>query len=403
MDTLEQKVPLAKEDEEAPEPAALAGQGGETAEQPAGDIPIESGEKKSVRGRWIKGLAAVILALAVVCGGYSCYTASACSYISVDAADASVELAVNRRGQVIDVRAVDEGSVILAQELLGDLDRMSVEEALKWTMTTLEQRGLLDDGRSLVIIGVTADNEKQAAALDEAVDHFVKTPGLKDVVALDVTPEQREEAARQQQSGGWYVYENQKPPGTEVRPGSTPQEEQTDAPQTETAPAETVPAAPETEEQSGETAPTESQTGDQAGSQTGSRPSAVRPQTSGGTAEPAQPGGQQTAPQTTGEGQTAPSDGAGEDEALAAQTKESAQSGGSSPEGQDQPSGEPASDGGAQDQAGGAQPGGGEPAPSSQESQSGGGASQGGGSPAEAGGSSQGGGGAQTVPDGSAE
>ena len=155
----------------------MACQVGETVELPAEVVPFDAGEKKRSRGRWIKGLVAAVLALAVAGGGYAYTSAYACSYVSVDAAYASIELAINRRGQVIDVRAVDEGSVILAQELLGDLDRMPVEEALKWTMTTLDRHGLLEDSQGPVIIGVTADNEKREADLNDAAEHFARTEG----------------------------------------------------------------------------------------------------------------------------------------------------------------------------------------------------------------------------------
>ena len=104
---------------------------GETIELPAEVIPFETGAKpKPNRRRWIGGLAAAAVALAVIGGGYSYNTAFASSYLSVDAQGASVELSLNRRGQVIDVRAVDEDSVILAQELSATLDRLPVEEAL---------------------------------------------------------------------------------------------------------------------------------------------------------------------------------------------------------------------------------------------------------------------------------
>ena len=168
----------------------MACQVGETVELPAEVVPFAAEEKKTggTRSRWVKGIAAAVLALAVVGGGYAYTNVFACSYVSVDASDASIELAINRRGQVIDVRAVDEGSVILAQELLGDLDRMPVEEALKWTMTTLDRHGLLEDSQGPVIIGVTADNEKREADLNEAAEHFARTPGLTDVVTLEVTP-----------------------------------------------------------------------------------------------------------------------------------------------------------------------------------------------------------------------
>ena len=212
---------------------------GETIELPAEVIPFEEEPKpKAGRRRWIGGLAAAAVALAVIGGCYSYNTAFASSYLSVDAQGASVELSLNRRGQVIDVRAVDEDSVILAQELSATLDRLPVEEALEQTMDTLDRRGYLADPDGPVVIGVTADSEKRGAALDAAVDRFAKEPGRREVVALEVTPDQREEAARQQQSGGAYVYEKR-------HPAPTPAETAEPAPvQPQAEPQSPAPAAP---------------------------------------------------------------------------------------------------------------------------------------------------------------
>lgn len=202
---------------------AMACQVGETVELPAEVIPFAAGTKtKNARGRWIKSVAAAALALAVVGGGYSYNTAFACSYVSVDAADASIELAINRRGEVIDVRAADEESAQLAEELSGDLRRMPVDQALDLTMDRLEDRGFLDDSREPVVIGVTADNEKRAELLDAAVDHVKNEPGrAAQVYAVDVTPQERQDAARQQQTGGRFAFEKQNPAQTETPPAET--------------------------------------------------------------------------------------------------------------------------------------------------------------------------------------
>ncbi len=205
---------------------AMACQVGETIELPAEVVPFAAGGKKaaqSVWGRWAKGLVAAVLALAVVGGGYSYNTAFACSYVSVDAAEASLELAVNRRGQVIDVQAMDEDSAVLAQELSGDLRRMPLDQALDVTMDRLDDRGFLADGGEPVIIGVTADSEKREAELDAAVEKARQGnfPALP-VYTVDVTPEERQDAALQHQSGGRYAYEKENPPQTEGKETQSP-------------------------------------------------------------------------------------------------------------------------------------------------------------------------------------
>ena len=64
---------------------------GETIELPAEVVPFEAGPKpKAGRRRWIAGLAAAAVALAVIGGGYSYNTAFAASYLSVDAQGASI-------------------------------------------------------------------------------------------------------------------------------------------------------------------------------------------------------------------------------------------------------------------------------------------------------------------------
>lgn len=287
--------------------AALDCQVGETVELPAEVVSFPAEEKKQSgsRRRWLGTLAAAVLALAVVGGGYTYTTALACSYVSVDADGASIELAVNRRGQVIDVRAVDEGSVILAQSLSGELDRMPVEEALSRTMTTLEHRGFLEDSQAPVIIGVTADNEKREAALDEAAKKAARESGAPvPVYTMDVPPEERAEAARQQQSGGRYAFENQKPPQASVQSADDARTEDRPAepPQAETTPegsAETTPAAPDAGEQG--------QTGAPAASE--ARPAANRPQNSGGNGSPAQADAAQQPAQNGGTAPAAPSEG----------------------------------------------------------------------------------------------
>ena len=193
--------------------SAMACQVGETVELPADVIPFTAGTKaKSTRSRWARSLVAAALALAVIGGGYSYNTAVACSYVSVDAADTSIELVINRRGQVIDVRAVDEDSVILAQELSRDLLRMPVDEALGVTMDTMELHGLLDNSEEPMVIGIMADNKKRGAALDAAVEQFeAEHKPAAPVYTVDVTPQERQDAARQQQSGGRYAYEKQNP------------------------------------------------------------------------------------------------------------------------------------------------------------------------------------------------
>lgn len=317
-------------------------QAGETIDLPAGAVPDEEGARPGPGpGRWIGGLAAAAVALAVIGGAYSYNTAFASSYLSVDAQGASVELALNRRGQVIDVRGVNGDSVILAQELSATLDRMPVEEALEQTMDTMTRRGYLKDPGEPVVIGVTADSEKREAVLDAAVDRITRESGRREVVALDVTPGQREEAARLQQSGGAYVYEKRQPAQapkenadpTPVQPQTQPETAPADQPGDEPrspVPAATVQPSEKPRSSQGQTArPAENQSvpqPEEAPRDTGAEPAPSPPRDSPGepqeTGQPQIPDSEQPpAPQDAGGGEDGPAEQApgAEDQLPAAQ------------------------------------------------------------------------------------
>jgi len=273
---------------------AMTCQVGETVELPAEVIPFAAGKPVSARRRrWASGLVAAVLALAVVGGGYTYNTAVACSYVSVDAAEASIELAINRRGQVIDVRAVDGGSAQLAEELSTDLRRMPLDQALDLTMDRLDDRGFLPGDNEPVVIGVMADNEKRESELDAAVEKLRKeTDSPAPIWAVDVTPQERQDAAGRQQSGGRYAYEKQKPPQAaqqETQPSGSSSGRQT----------ENATLTPSDGSSQSDTAIPTQPSGTQGGTVT-STPS-------GGTTrrtEPTRPSGNQNATQPAGTAQT---------------------------------------------------------------------------------------------------
>ena len=272
---------------------AMACQVGQTVELPAEVVPFSAGKPVSARRRrWASGLVAAVLALAVVGGGYTYNTAVACSYVSVDAAEASIELAINRRGQVIDVRAVDEGSAQLAEELSTDLRRMPLDQALDLTMDWLDDRGFLPGDNEPVVIGVMADNEKREAELDAAVEKLRKETGSPAPIwAVDVTPQERQDAAGRHQSGGRYAYEKQNPP--------------------QAAQGETQPSGSSSGGQTGNAALNPSGGSSQSNPATPPQPSGaqggtVTPAPSGGTTqrtEPTRPSGNQNATQPAGTAQ----------------------------------------------------------------------------------------------------
>ncbi len=303
---------------------AMACQVGQTVELPAEVVPF-SAEKPvgARRRRWVSGLVAAVLVLAVMGGGYTYNTAFACSYVSVDAADASIELAINRRGQVIDVRAVDEDSAQLAEELSADLRRMPLDQALDLTMDRLDDRGLLPGDNEPVVIGVMADNEKREAELDAAVEKLRKeTDSPAPIWAVDVTPQERQDAAGRQQSGGRYAYEKQNPP--------------------QAAQQETQPSGSSSGGQTGSAVLNPSGGSSQSNPATPPQPSGtqggtVTPTPSGGgtqRTEPTRPSGNQNATQPAGAVQTPnadPTPSQSQDSSVQSETSPQAQTSGEAP------------------------------------------------------------------------
>lgn len=104
---------------------------------------------------------AACLALATVgVGGYA-WAQAPCAYVAIDV-NPSIELGINRLGNVASVRAYNEDGERLLQAL--DLDGLAYADA----MAALEERlrGYLDDGAT-VEMTVVCDDERQAAELEQ--------------------------------------------------------------------------------------------------------------------------------------------------------------------------------------------------------------------------------------------
>lgn len=105
-------------------------------------------------------LAACLALAAVGVGGYA-WAQAPCAYVAVDV-NPSIELGINRLGNVASVRAYNEDGERLLQAL--DLDGLAYADA----MAALEERlrGYLDDGAT-VEMTVVCDDERQAAELEQ--------------------------------------------------------------------------------------------------------------------------------------------------------------------------------------------------------------------------------------------
>lgn len=243
------------------------GQVGETVELAAEVTPMpkriaaeKAAPRRAASGgtstrRWVRSAIAAVLALALVGGSATYYTtAVAASYVSVDVGDTSVELSVNRLGNVIGVTALNAGSTGLAEALTDEVKNVTVDTAVKRTMNRLQENGSLDGGQD-VIVGVTGENERRGKELSEAVERGMeqaRQEHRKDTkfYTVEGTRGDRDEAMNRGMSPGRFFAENDYR-GAEERgelsPRSTPpawmDRENSPAPSASPRPQETQAAA----------------------------------------------------------------------------------------------------------------------------------------------------------------
>lgn len=138
------------------EPAMQAGRAAR-AEHPA---RTERRPARPLTRRAAIALAACLAFAAVGVGGYA-WAQAPCAYVAIDV-NPSIELGINRLGNVASVRAYNEDGERLLQAL--DLDGLAYADA----MAALEERlrGYLDDGAT-VEMTVVCDDERQAAELEQ--------------------------------------------------------------------------------------------------------------------------------------------------------------------------------------------------------------------------------------------
>lgn len=132
------------------EPAIRAGRATRTERRPA----------RPLTRRAAIALAACLAFAAVGVGGYA-WAQAPYAYVAIDV-NPSIELGINRLGNVASVRAYNEDGERLLQAL--DLDGLTYADA----MAALEERlrGYLDDGAT-VEMTVVCDDERQAAELEQ--------------------------------------------------------------------------------------------------------------------------------------------------------------------------------------------------------------------------------------------
>lgn len=155
------------------------------------------------RQRLMKGLAAAALVLVAAGGAYHYTAVSVSAYVSVDAGGSSLEMKVNRLGQIISVESVTDDGSALAETISGEVRGMSVEDAVEKALDTLAENGKLTGNSDPVIVGITSESDLGAKNIETAIAQNVELP----VHTVRVSGAEREEAHRQELGGGQYVYD----------------------------------------------------------------------------------------------------------------------------------------------------------------------------------------------------
>ena len=156
--------------------------GAETAELSGeGELPSFA---KAVKGHiWKKQLRTAIAAALVVAvlgaGGWT-YTGvyAADSTVTVDVEDTSVEYTLNRHGEVISLRGLNEGGEEYVAAVGGEKPekRRPLEDALEEMMESLKSEGKIgdyktEDDEDYMVVGISSRNEKRGAAIRERIEN----------------------------------------------------------------------------------------------------------------------------------------------------------------------------------------------------------------------------------------
>ncbi len=131
--------------------------------------------KRAVKG----AVASVAMALLLFTGSHHYLYSAPVSYVTLDA-QPSIEFAVNRRGQVIGVEALnDEGKEIVKSYQSAASGTISVEKALEKTVDILCDKGYMKSEDNNISLNVASDNEDvvvdMSAHVKAAVERAVET------------------------------------------------------------------------------------------------------------------------------------------------------------------------------------------------------------------------------------
>lgn len=180
---------------------------GETVELSDEPLPL-----RSAKSPWVRTAVAASLALVIAGGSYAYVAVPASAFVSLDAGESSVELAVNRLGRIVSVRPKNKASVALSDELAEDIRGKQMDDGIRKTVQCLQDDGALSGEDGCLIAGVTSNAPTTESAITEIVEE-VTTSGGEEAVELytiTVTEEERQEAEENDQSAGSYAFNRRK-------------------------------------------------------------------------------------------------------------------------------------------------------------------------------------------------
>ena len=155
-------------------------------------------------GQGLRRLRAAVAAVAIVgvmtASGWTYENALAYSYATLDVGSTSIEYVLNRRGQVIGVNALNDSSEDSAEEILGQVKRQELSDAIAGTMDSFDS-----EEDSYAQVSVCSPNDAKARDLADSVDRAMKDHPF-DFHAKTASPEERRAARDEKMSTGrWQV------------------------------------------------------------------------------------------------------------------------------------------------------------------------------------------------------
>ena len=197
-----------------------------------------SSSAKWRKSPWFRGAIAAAAALVILSGSVTYNTAFACSYVSIDVDESSIELSINRMGRVIAVNAISADAAGLAQSIESDVKNKTVDDAVSLTMDALKDAGYLDSANGEIIASVTSNTEKRSMELTQTVAQTMegnKKDGVK-LYLMEASNGDRNAALTRKVSPGRYLIQRS---GMDTLPPRSSNDSQSEAvPVSQPAPPE---------------------------------------------------------------------------------------------------------------------------------------------------------------------